>query len=160
GFAATAAVLLALAVGGGVSRWLWTKVGAYPVSKIPSVNALVDEGNYSVRGNLTDAGISNAVACFTKAIELDPTFVPAHFGLWWASKRWDMAHDRTNSPDRAVLAARLARLAPGSAEALIASSELKWWGRWDFRGALDDALLATRRRASSKEAECGAHFYY
>jgi serine/threonine protein kinase len=132
---------------------------SYRLSKVPRANILIEEGNSYVSGNLNEDGISNAVWCFAQATELDSNSVPAYFGLWWASTRWDMAHGTNDFPTRGALANKLAKLAPRCAEPLIASAESEW-GNWHFSEGLRLARLATQRRANSKEAESGAHFYY
>jgi serine/threonine protein kinase len=122
-------------------------------------DSLVDEGNNCLLANLPDAGMSNAVAYFTKAIQLDPTNVPAHFGLWLAQVRWDDSHITADFSERGKLATRLYEIAPESPEALIAFSDFKW-RQWDFRGALTNARSAIEKRGASKLAECAAHFWY
>jgi serine/threonine protein kinase len=153
---ASAVLALVLAVG-----WLALRrsLEDYPPSKVPKVNDLIKDGNYIVFGNLTEQGVSNAVVCFTRAAQLDPSYLPAHWGLYAAYSRRAIMRGEVNPPELRAQSARLTELAPGSTEALSASSFVKWFD-WDFRGALTDARLATQRRGASKEADCGAHLYY
>jgi TolB-like protein len=108
------------------------------------------------RFNLFDA--QKAVAYFQKAIELDPSFGPAHCGLADAlmvfTLSGDVATKEVSATAKSAIA-RALRLDPESAEGHTSDSFLKFWLDWDFKGA----ELAARRAIRLNENYSMAHVY-
>jgi TolB-like protein/Tfp pilus assembly protein PilF len=108
------------------------------------------------RFNLFDA--QKAVAYFQKAIELDPSFGPAHCGLVDAlmvfTLSGDVATKEVSATAKSAIAQAL-RLDAESAEAHTSDSFIKFWLDWDFKGA----ELGARRAIQLNENYSTAHVY-
>jgi tetratricopeptide (TPR) repeat protein len=122
-------------------------------SSISEVNTLVEEGNVAVLSE-TPERVNVALAKFKKAVELDPKFVPAQFGVFRAYEK------QADSPERMVnirtVGRRLMELDPSLAESHLVSAYIKWCER-RYREALDEARLATKSPSCSKVARARAH---
>jgi serine/threonine protein kinase len=130
-------------------------------SAIPEVNDLVDQGNYIGRAAVPDR-LRQALTDYKKAVQLDPTSVPAQFGLFMVYMDFGaMETDASADLKREfrAAAARLMQIAPSCAESHAASAATKWMD-WRFRDALNEARLSTQLPAASKEGASMAHLAY
>jgi serine/threonine protein kinase/Flp pilus assembly protein TadD len=146
GVVLAAVLLIRLMRGGG---------GEYPRSPIDEVNQLVDQGSLAVRSELPDRE-RYALECFNKAIELDPKFVPAHFGV---ATVYIHLLDAEHMAQLRETAKTLMKLDPYSAEAWHIQAFIKWRdGR--YREALADAERGTQLRAHCRDGKAWAHGAY
>ncbi|MBI3848750.1 MAG: protein kinase [Verrucomicrobia bacterium] len=133
----------------------------YHHSANPEVNDLVGEGNHVVQGRSAER-VRTALGYFNRAVELDPSFVPARYGVFRALVSRGAAEQGASAVDRAhlrAIAKQLMEMDSNLAESRAASSMIKWID-WQFPEALAEARLATQKRAASKEGETSAHNYY
>jgi tetratricopeptide (TPR) repeat protein len=127
----------------------------FPKSKVPEVNDLLEQGNLALREKTPNAA-TRAERFFRRAVELDPGFVPAHFGVAQADIH---LLDGAHMADLRATAEKLAELAPDSAETLHIAAFIKWReGRWQEAKA--DAKRATQARAYCLEGRAWAHVAY
>jgi TolB-like protein/Tfp pilus assembly protein PilF len=103
----------------------------------PEVFLLVLEGRHGV-AQRHEAGFRHAVACFERAVALDPTYAPAHAGL---AEAWSMLGNygiqspgEVEAPAREA-AARALTLDPGSADAHRTLALLHWQFAFDWQAA-------------------------
>jgi TolB-like protein/Tfp pilus assembly protein PilF len=103
----------------------------------PEVFLLDLEGRHFV-AQRTEGGFRRAARCFQQALDLDPTFAPAHAGL---AEVYAMlgnygiaAPGEVHAPARAA-AERALELDPGMAEASRTLALLRWQFEFDWRGA-------------------------
>jgi serine/threonine protein kinase len=126
----------------------------YLHSAIPGVDKLVEQGNSVVQGRSAER-IRTALGYYNEAVQLDPNFVPARFGVFttlvYRGGAESGAPDELRRELRAV-AKKLMELNSNLAESRTASSTIPQ--------ALADARLATQKRAASREGESAAHNYY
>jgi serine/threonine protein kinase len=130
-------------------------------SAIPEVNDLVDQGNYIGRAAVPDR-LRQALTDYKKAVQLDPTSVPAQFGLFMVYMDFGaMETDASADLKREfrAAAARLMEIAPSCAESHAAAAATKWMD-WHFRDAQNEARLSTQLPAASKEGVPQAHLTY
>jgi tetratricopeptide (TPR) repeat protein len=133
----------------------------YLHSAIPGVDKLVEQGNSVVEGRSAER-IRTALGYYNEAIQLDPSFVPARFGVFTALMYRGGAERGAADEDRRELRAvakKLMEMDPNLAESRAASSMIKWVD-WQFPEARAEAQLATQKRAASKWGETSAHIYY
>ena len=106
----------------------------------PEVFLLDLEGRHFV-ARRTEDGFRRALGCFQRAIQLDPTFAPAHAGLAEAYAmlgNYGIAPPReVHAPARAA-AERALELDPGLAEARRTLALLKWQFEFDWTGAEEE----------------------
>jgi serine/threonine protein kinase len=119
-------------------------------SSNPEVNRLVDQGNLFLLSETPERD-REALESFRKAADLDPSFVPAHYGMYNVLM--------LDVESRRTIAATLMKLAPESAEAHIAYNHVLW-DDWHFKEALEDARLTTKRRYFSKMAHARSYMAY
>ncbi|HRI14986.1 MAG TPA: serine/threonine-protein kinase [Verrucomicrobiota bacterium] len=135
---------------------LWQGHGSdYVESSNPEVNRWVEEGYNAILQERPER-CRYAEECFRKAIQLDPTFVPAYYGL--ASADIHLL-DEAHMADLRATTDALMRLAPESAEAVQMAAFIKWSdGR--YQEALAEAKRATQLPAACRYAEAWAHGAY
>jgi len=148
GLAAVLVVLAAIIA----SRFTGRGADDYVESTNPEVNSLVDRGNLAIRGE-TPERVRYALECFKKAVELDPNFVPAHFGLAGA---YIHLLDDSRMASLRVTAQDLMKLDPFSAEALHIDAFVKWRDG-KYGEALAEAKRATQSHAVCKEGRAWAY---
>lgn len=106
----------------------------------PEVFLLDLEGRHFV-ARRTEDGFRHALDCFQRAIQLDPTFAPAHAGLAEAYAmlgNYGIAPPReVHAPARAA-AERALELDPGLAEARRTLALLRWQFEFDWAGAEEE----------------------
>jgi tetratricopeptide (TPR) repeat protein len=128
-------------------------------SSVPEVNDLVAQGNFCLK-SLSEERTVRAEALFQRAIELDPTFVPAHFGLYSTYVHRDAIEgDADLHVPLQLVASNLARIAPNLSESRQAASAVQW-SNWRFREAVADGRIAAQMPAASKEGRAYGHCYY
>jgi tetratricopeptide (TPR) repeat protein len=133
----------------------------YLHSAIPGVDKLVEQGNSVLQARSAER-IRTALGYYNEAIQLDPNFVPAQFGVFLT-----LVHrgaDQRGAPEEVrrehrAVAKKLMEMDSNLAEARVASAMLKWID-WQFPEALEEAHLATQKRAASKEGKAAAHNGY
>jgi serine/threonine protein kinase len=128
-------------------------------SAIAEVNNLVAQGDFCLKSS-SEERLVQAKALFQRAIELDPTFVPAHFGLFSSYVRRGAFQGSSDLqiPLQSV-ASNLTRIAPNLSESRQAAVMVHW-SNWRFREAVADARLASQMPAASKEGRACAHGTY
>jgi len=109
--------------------------------------------NQSLRPD--DEGASRALACYTEALRIDPTFAPAHAGA--ARAHVVRATHYRERPRSALEAARTAAkhaldLDPRLSEAHLALAEVRGLLEWDWRGAEAEYLQAIALNPSEENA--------
>jgi serine/threonine protein kinase len=132
------------------SRFLPAAGDRYVQSSNPEVNKLVEQGFYAWREG-TPQRVHHAQECFEKALQREPNFVPALYGL-----------ATVHLGDRAKfrqITDKLNAVAPNSAEAVqcIAFDE---WHRGQFHKGLAGMKRATGERAACKEGLVWAYGGY
>ncbi len=158
--ASLAAVLVVLAA---IIALRFTRRGAddFVESSISEVDVLVDQGEHCLWGRAPDR-VQTALVCYKKAIDLDPKFVPAWWGLHSVYVyQGGMNHDAPADVRRELraVATKLMEIDPRCAESAVTSAELKWID-WQFREALAEGHLATQLRARCKSGRTWAHGAY
>jgi tetratricopeptide (TPR) repeat protein len=133
----------------------------YDISANPEVNNLVRQGFRSAESETPDR-LRQAENDFQDAIKLDPTFVPAHWGLFQVAINkgewnWD-AQEQAHQHIRA-LADKLKAIGPNRAESHIAAAFIGWLD-WKFAEALAEDRKAMRTRAASIEGRSAAYNVY
>ncbi|HAB16162.1 MAG TPA: serine/threonine-protein kinase [Verrucomicrobiota bacterium] len=122
----------------------------YDQSSEPEVNALVEQGFVAWREGIPQR-TQYAEQQFQKAHQIEPTFVPALYGLGAV-----YLGDGTKLRE---IAKKLEEIAPDSAETwqLVAYIE---WNEGQFRQGLADMKRATEKRPACKEGHAWAHGGY
>lgn len=141
GAVALAAVLLRQAAPAGYAR-----------SSIAKVNELVEDGN-AVFLSGPDERYRQAADYFAQAIKLDPTFVPALFGLFRTQVQLDELDAFRTTTEK------MQRIAPNTAESRGALALVEWRD-FQFGAALADAKQGTKLRADSREGAAYARLAY
>jgi TolB-like protein/Flp pilus assembly protein TadD len=92
----------------------------------------------------TESGWDEAIACFQRAIEIDPGYALAYSGLadCFTVLGANLRRPRHCFPQAAAAARRARELAPDRAEALTSSSAVLLFWEWDFAAADRDARQA------------------
>jgi tetratricopeptide (TPR) repeat protein len=111
--------------------------------------------------------LAHAIAEYSEAIQLEPTFAPAYIGLFklrlgqWGNTAGHSPEDVTKLcvANLRAAATNLVRMAPRLAEAQLAVSQLKWLDGHQEE-ALAEAKKATDMRASSKVGRGFVHAMY
>jgi serine/threonine protein kinase/Flp pilus assembly protein TadD len=124
----------------------------YIRSSKAKVNELVEQGN-SVILSGPSARYRQAFDYFKEAIDLDPKFVPAYFGLFRTQVQLE------GPAALRATAEKMMSFAPSKAESRGALALIKWYD-WKFAEALADARLATKLSADSREGEAYAYLAY
>jgi serine/threonine protein kinase len=128
-------------------------------SAIAEVNDLVAQGDFCLKSS-SEERLVQAKALFQRAIELDPTFVPAHFGLFSTYVRRGAVEGNSDlQVPLQSIASNLIRIAPNLSESRQAAAMVHW-SNWRFREAVADARLASQMPAASKEGRACAHGTY
>jgi tetratricopeptide (TPR) repeat protein len=124
----------------------------YVRSSIQKVNERVEQGN-SVILYGPSARYRQALNYFKEAIDLDPKYVPAYFGLFRTQVQLE------GLPAFRATAEKMMSFAPSKAESRGALALVKWCD-WHFREALADARLSTELKADSREGAAYAYLAY
>jgi serine/threonine protein kinase len=133
----------------------------YPPSPIAQVNGLVERGYHFARRR-TPENRRNALQCFHAALQQDPHYLPAYFGLYYTQVvanrgPTQSSGEREETPDQ--IAVDLFRLFPHSAEAQ-STRGLTLWYQGHFAEARAIAYRATQTPAASRVGEACVHSYY
>jgi serine/threonine protein kinase len=136
----------------GIIQFTRDEADKYPKSSKAEVNNLVKQGHDLLRFEIP-AQIAQAERKFKRAAEVDPSFVPAQFGLH------DTYFRLGDSQARRKVAQKLVELAPNSAEArgAVAGNEYE---DGNFQKALELTRQASELPAHSREAEAYKHLGY
>ncbi len=135
-----AAVLAILVIVGKSAFW-------NPVPTNSDADILVAQGNRCLDSEFPKRR-RQGIEFLEQALKLEPTSIPAQFGLFNAYP--------PGSPKALAAASNLMQICPKLAEAHYAEACMKWWD-WKFTNAVAEAEKATKLRAASGEDRAWAH---
>jgi TolB-like protein/Tfp pilus assembly protein PilF len=88
--------------------------------------------------HMTESGIEAGISCFRKAIEIDPSYTPAHVGLAHAYRMFGLSLDMPAceiGPKAKETALKAIEIDPDLAEAHAVLAFTLYWYEWDMNGA-------------------------
>jgi DNA-binding winged helix-turn-helix (wHTH) protein/Tfp pilus assembly protein PilF len=105
--------------------------------------------------HMTEAGIEAGIGCFRKAIEIDPSYAPAHVGLAHAHRMFGLSLEMPAceiGPKAKETALKAIEIDPDLAEAHAVLAFTLYWYEWDMNGATRHFQRALELNPESADA--------
>ncbi len=104
---------------------------------------------------MTEAGIEAGIGCFRKAIEIDPSYAPAHVGLAHAYRMFGLSLEMSAceiGPKANESALKAVEIDPDLTEAHAVLAFTLYWYEWDMHGATRHFQRALELNPESADA--------